>query len=88
MKKMLQGEKIETPKYIKENNCELDYLHYLTNQIMKPALQFLDVATDDAPNVFNKHIINIQNKRLGRTDVISFFTNSISDKDEGHLVSI
>ena len=35
----LQGDKIETPEYIKENALEPDYLHYITNQIMKPILQ-------------------------------------------------
>ena len=38
-KKALQGEKIETPEFIRENNLELDYSHYITNQIMKPLLQ-------------------------------------------------
>lgn len=38
-KKALQGEKIEHPKYIIENNLQLDYGHYITNQIMKPLQQ-------------------------------------------------
>ena len=38
-KKALQGEKIETPDFIKENNLTLDYGHYISNQIMKPLLQ-------------------------------------------------
>ena len=38
-KKALQGEKIETPEFIKHNNLKLDYGHYITNQIMKPLLQ-------------------------------------------------
>ena len=38
-KKALQGEKIETPEFIKQNNLELDYGHYISNQIMKPLLQ-------------------------------------------------
>ena len=38
-KKALQGEKIETPDYIKEHNLQLDYGHYISNQIMKPLLQ-------------------------------------------------
>ena len=38
-KKALQGEKIETPEFIKDNNLKLDYGHYITNQIMKPLLQ-------------------------------------------------
>ena len=36
---------------------------------MKPALQFLSLAVDGAEDVFNKHIMNINNKRLGRTNV-------------------
>ncbi len=38
-KKALQGEKIETPTYIKENNLKIDYSFYITNQIMKPVRQ-------------------------------------------------
>ncbi len=35
----LQGDKIETPEFIQEMGLEPDYLHYITNQIMKPILQ-------------------------------------------------
>jgi len=35
----LQGDKIETPEFIEEMKLEPDYLHYITNQIMKPILQ-------------------------------------------------
>ena len=38
-KKALQGEKIETPTYILENNLKIDYSFYITNQIMKPVQQ-------------------------------------------------
>lgn len=38
-KKALQGEKIETPAYIKQANLKIDYSHYITNQIMKPVQQ-------------------------------------------------
>ena len=38
-KKCLQGEKIETPEFIKKNNIPIDYAHYITNQIMKPLQQ-------------------------------------------------
>jgi DNA polymerase elongation subunit (family B) len=38
-KKALQGEKIETPTYILENNISIDYSFYITNQIMKPVQQ-------------------------------------------------
>jgi DNA polymerase elongation subunit (family B) len=38
-KKALQGEKIETPTFINENNLKLDYSFYISNQIMKPVQQ-------------------------------------------------
>ena len=38
-KKALQGDKIETPTYIKEQNLKIDYSFYITNQIMKPVQQ-------------------------------------------------
>jgi DNA polymerase elongation subunit (family B) len=54
--KLLQGDIIETPKYIKEKNLELDYLFYLTNQIMNPALQFLELVDKDAHKMFDEFI--------------------------------
>ena len=46
-KKMLQGDKIETPMFIKENNIQIDYSFYITNQIMKPLLQLFGLVLKD-----------------------------------------
>lgn len=46
-KKLLQGDKIETPSYIKENNLQIDYSFYITNQIMKPLLQLFGLVLKD-----------------------------------------
>ena len=54
-KNALQGERIETPQYIKENNMKIDYEFYITNQIMKPALQFLELVIPDASKIFDKY---------------------------------
>ena len=35
----LQGEKIETPTFIKENKLKIDYSFYISNQLMKPIQQ-------------------------------------------------
>ncbi len=43
----LQGEKIETPEFIAENDLEPDYLHYITNQIMKPVLQLYVLCLEE-----------------------------------------
>ena len=46
-KKALQGEKIEHPDYIIENNLRPNYGHYITNQIMKPVQQVFELVLDD-----------------------------------------
>jgi DNA polymerase elongation subunit (family B) len=42
--KILQGDKIETPTFIKENNLQIDYKFYITNQIMKPLIQLFGLV--------------------------------------------
>lgn len=46
-KKALQGEKIETPVFIKANNLQIDYSFYITNQIMKPVQQLFALVLED-----------------------------------------
>ena len=45
-KKALQGDKIETPQFIVENKLQIDYNHYITNQIMKPLLQLFGLEVE------------------------------------------
>lgn len=45
-RKVLQGERIETPSYITANNLKPDYGFYITNQIMKPVLQLYAIIAD------------------------------------------
>lgn len=45
--KILQGDKIETPTFIKENKLIIDYSHYITNQIMKPLSQLFGLVLED-----------------------------------------
>ena len=45
-KKALQGEKIETPTFIKENNLKIDYSFYISNQIMKPVQQLFALVLE------------------------------------------
>ena len=46
-KKALQGERIETPEFIKENNLSINYAFYITNQIMKPLQQVFGLVLED-----------------------------------------
>ena len=47
--KMLQGEKIETPTFIRENGLAPDYAFYITNQIMKPVIQLYALVIEQLP---------------------------------------
>jgi DNA polymerase elongation subunit (family B) len=42
----LNGERIETPEFIKENNLPIDYTYYITNQLMKPLQQLFSLALE------------------------------------------
>ena len=61
-KKALQGEKIENPNYIHENNLPLDYEHYITNQIMKPVMQIYALVIFEMPH-FKKKILKLKRLR-------------------------
>jgi len=52
-KKELQGNKIETPEFIANNQLALDYHHYITNQLMKPLLQLLGLIVEDILDLLN-----------------------------------
>ncbi len=53
-KKVLQGEKIETPMFIQENNLKIDYSFYITNQIMKPVQQLFALVIEKIWMMQNK----------------------------------
>ena len=49
----LQGDKIESPDYIKTKNLKPDYNFYITNQIMKPVQQIFALVLEQL-NTFTK----------------------------------
>jgi DNA polymerase elongation subunit (family B) len=51
--KILQGDKIEHPEYIKDNKLKIDYGFYVTNQIMKPVLQVYALVLEEMDD-YNK----------------------------------
>jgi len=57
-KKILQGNRIEHRDYIIENNLKLDYKFYISNQIMKPVKQLLEIQLEEKEidEIFNKYI--------------------------------
>lgn len=53
-KKAKQGERIETPAYIHEQNLKIDYSYYITNQIMKPVQQVFALVLEKIWEMQNK----------------------------------
>ena len=71
----LQGDRVEDPKYVLANNLELDYLFYITNQIMKPAKQFLEHIANNPDKLFEDYINKEINRRKKISSVTDFVTN-------------
>jgi len=59
-RKILQGEMIEHPDYMNWNDeqKEINYSHYISNQIMNPVKQVLDIMMnpDETKQIFEKYI--------------------------------
>jgi DNA polymerase elongation subunit (family B) len=53
-KKVLQGNKIETPSFILQNKLKIDYSFYITNQIMKPVQQLFALVLEKIWLIQNK----------------------------------
>jgi DNA polymerase elongation subunit (family B) len=64
-KKVLQGDIIENPTYVIENNLKIDYLHYLNHQIIQPASQILELMIEkkDVDKFFNAFVCKEEMKR-------------------------
>ncbi|AYV76861.1 MAG: DNA polymerase family B elongation subunit [Barrevirus sp.] len=80
----LQGDRVESPEYIIANNLKLDYLFYITNQIMKPSIQFLKHLTEKPKEIFEKCIIKEMNRRHGKKPLNYYFNllSGLNDDEE------
>jgi DNA polymerase elongation subunit (family B) len=71
-KKSLQGDKIETPNYIKEQGLKIDYSFYITNQIMKPVQQVFALVLEK--------IWELQKKKITKFSLYKKEVESIKKK--------
>ena len=53
-KKALQGNRIETPTFVLENNIKIDYSFYITNQILNPVQQVFALVLEKIWEMQNK----------------------------------
>ena len=77
-KKVLQGDKIETPQFISENNLKIDYSFYITNQIMKPVQQLFALVLEKIWIIQNKRPKLLKYKK----DVQALKEKYLNDEDK------
>ena len=77
-KKVLQGEKIETPSFIAENKLKIEYSFYITNQIMKPIQQLFALVLEKIWEFQNKRPKLLKYKK----DVQLLKVKYIDDEDK------
>lgn len=80
-RKILQGELIETPTYVKEKKLKLNYYFYITNQIMKPVLQILELLMYNPQTFFDRILEKAYNIALGTVDITSYFGIKTKEHD-------
>jgi DNA polymerase elongation subunit (family B) len=56
----LQGDRIETPTYIKDHGLKPDYAFYITNQIAKPVAQVFGLVVEQLPGVKREDLERIK----------------------------
>ena len=72
--KLLQGDLIETPQYIKDNNLKIDYNYYLTNQIEKPVFQIFELVMKNPQKIIEDAVREQKNIKNGNTSIKQWFT--------------
>jgi len=77
----LQGDRVEDPKYVIANGLELDYLFYITNQIMKPSIQFLELIAENPSTLFENYINKEINRRKKKQSIYNYIINELEDEE-------
>lgn len=64
-KNIKQHERVEDPTYVQDNNLKIDYVYYITNQIMKPVQQFFALVLEDVLRITgNQNKIPMYRKQI------------------------
>lgn len=71
--KLLQGDIIETPDYIKEEGLTLNYRYYLDHQISVPCLQIFELMMKDPQSLIRNAIREDDNKKNGDQAITKWF---------------
>jgi DNA polymerase elongation subunit (family B) len=64
----LQGDRIETPTFIRENNLKPDYAFYVTNQIAKPVSELFGIVVERLPGFKAQKFALLKQKKKEEAD--------------------
>ena len=67
--KLLQGDTIEHPLYIAENNLKIDFYYYLTNQIQKPVFQIFELVMNQPEKIIEDLVRRRNNLKNGNRTI-------------------
>lgn len=85
----LQGNRIESVQYIIQNSLKLDYLFYITNQIMEPACQFLEILCENPKKtIFEPYILVQQRTQNKMKSMYQYFSTEKIVNDEFKIKNI
>jgi hypothetical protein len=71
--KILQGDILENPMYIKENNLIIDYKYYLDHQIEKPCMQIFSLVMKNPYSLIASSVRKFNNKKSGNQEITKWF---------------
>ena len=72
--KILQGDIIEYPPYIKENNIKVDYRYYLDHQIQKPVMQIFELVMKNPESIIEAILRRDNNRKNGVKEITNWFS--------------
>ena len=70
---VLQGDKVEHPLFVTQNNLNIDYEFYITNQIMKPVCQIYGLIQDKPEKLFQETLRQANNRRNKYQEITKWF---------------
>ena len=71
--KILQGNRVEHPDYIRENNLKINYKFYITNQLQRPIMQIFELCLKDPSEPFQIVLNKLNREVMGCKDISSYF---------------
>jgi DNA polymerase delta subunit 1 len=71
--KILQGDIIEYPPYVKENNVKIDYRYYFDHQIQKPVMQIFELVMKNPESIIESIIRKDNNRKSGAQEITKWF---------------